>query len=226
MVTRLPFVVPGLLALASALAPGLAAVPSALAGAPWSDGARIAIVANGAPAPGPSVGWFERVLGRAAEGDVMVCVLDPTGQAQCHHRDGVTLWAVDAAGRGTCPGADRRLRARCEGDTACVFENVPVPSGPFALLLLSVEPPVFGVPRHRPVGAAVFAPADGAGSGAEDVALRSGLSGLAQCLGAPGGLAEPARPIATFARGACETGPCRLGRATIGLTRGGPHGHR
>jgi hypothetical protein len=164
------------------------------------------------------------VLGRGgAGGDLMLCVLDPGGRVQCHHRDGVAAWAVDG-GRGICPGADRRLRARCEGAAACTFDGVPVPSGPFALLIMSVEPPVFGVPRHQALDAAVFAPAGSTGSDAHGRALRSAVAGLAQCLGAEGPLLEPSRPIATLPRGACESAPCRLGRSTVALTGGGAAG--
>jgi hypothetical protein len=222
MPTRLASVGPRLLALASALAWGVALAPSAAPAAePWRDRVQVT-VASDRTAGLPPPGWLDRALGRgAADGDLMVCVLDPGGLAQCHHRDGVAAWD---AGRGICPGADRRLRARCEGAVACAFDGVPVPSGPFALLILSVEPPAFGVPRHQALDATVFAPVGSTGSDADGRALRSAVAGLAQCLGAGGPLVEPSRPIATLPRTACETAPCRLGRSTVALTGGGHAG--
>src|SRR5262245_39175882 len=110
--------------------------------------------------------------------DLMVCVVDASGRAQCHHKAGVLTWSATADGRAVCPGADERIRPRCDGSPSCRFAGVAVPGGSFGVLVLRLVPPVFGAPRHDAVDAAVFVRSSDDDQARESRQIRASLQAL------------------------------------------------
>src|SRR5712691_8820962 len=87
--------------------------------------------------------------------DLMVCLVDASGRVQCHHKTGVLAWGASAEGHAVCPGANERIRPRCDGSASCKFAGVAAPGGSFGLLVVRLAPPLFGAPRHDVLDAAV-----------------------------------------------------------------------
>src|ERR1700730_2684423 len=119
--------------------------------------------------------------------DLMVCLVDASGRVQCHHKTGVLAWGTSADGHAVCPGADERIRPRCDGSPSCRFAGVSAPGGSFGLLVLRLVPPVFGAPRHDVLDAAVFTRSTDDGQVQESGQIQAALQGLARCIAPSGG---------------------------------------
>jgi hypothetical protein len=164
---------------------------------------RLAALGTPAALPGPR--------------DLMLCIVDARGEAQCHHQAGVLAARVNARGAATCAGADVQLRSPCAGANGCRFPAVPVPGGVFGLLVVELRPLAFGMPRHAVVESAVVS-----GGTAHDTELevaRTGVSltALARCL-APTSIAETdTAQRLRVDRGACQDTFCELRRTRLKL---------
>jgi hypothetical protein len=182
------------------------------------DLAMVPAGARGLAASTRPLGLTPPVSAGASDGPrVMLCVVDAAGRAQCHHRDGVLSSRSDAAGRATCPGADRRLRSPCADASACVFRRVPVPAEGFGLVIVDLEPPLFGVPRHRVLDVAVLSAAPL--SAGDRSRIAQSIRGLADCLGpATAGAWSGGEPVA-LPRAPCEGQFCRLAQSRVRLDR-------
>ncbi len=123
--------------------------------------------------------------------DLMVCLVDASGRVQCHHKTGVLVWGARAEGHAVCPGADERIRPRCDGSPSCRFAGVAAPAGSFGLLVLRLVPPVFAA-----------------------------LQGLARCIAPSGGRIAERQPVPILTRQACERAACRLGESSVTLSPG------
>jgi len=151
---------------------------------------------------------------------LMVCLVDASGRVQCHHKAGVLVWGASAQGRAVCPGADLRIRARCDGSSSCRFTGVPAPDGPFGLLVLRLVPPVFGAPRHEVLDAAVFTRSTDDDRGRESRQIQASLQALARCVAPSGGRLAERRPVPILGRQACERTTCRLDESSVTLSPG------
>lgn len=150
--------------------------------------------------------------------DLMVCVVDASGRVQCHHKTGVLAWGASADGRAVCPGADERIRPRCDGSPSCRFAGVAAPSGSFGLLVLRLVAPVFGAPRHDVLDAAVFMRSAGDDQARESRQIQASLRALAWCVAPSGWRIADRRPVPILTRQACERGTCRLGNSSVTLS--------
>ena len=150
--------------------------------------------------------------------DLMVCVVDASGRVQCHHKTGVLAWGASADGRAVCPGADERIRPRCDGSPSCRFAGVAAPSGSFGLLVLRLVAPVFGAPRHDVLDAAVFTRSSGDDQARESRQIQASLQALARCVAPSGWRIAERRPVPILTRQACERGTCRLGESSVTLS--------
>src|SRR5262245_48242494 len=112
----------GFLALASLSMPTVLQASSGATSGSWSEPVDISVSMNRADSP-------ERP-------DLMVCVVDVSGRVQCHHKTGLLAWGASPDGRAVCPGADERIRPRCDGSPSCRFAGVAAPRGSFGLLVL------------------------------------------------------------------------------------------
>ena len=144
---------------------------------------------------------------------VVLCVVDAAGQARCFSRDEVVVGALHGGGAAVCGMTDRRLASPCPGGRECAFPRVAVAADAFGLVLLEPRAPLFGVPRHRLVDAAVLAPDPAAVSPQIAVGVRT----LARCFAPLGPPAEV--PGITLSRQACEAGPCRLHHSSVRIAR-------
>jgi len=152
--------------------------------------------------------------------ELMVCLVDASGQVQCHHKAGVLVWGASAEGRAVCPGADERIRARCDGSSSCRFAGVTAPRGSFGLLVLRLVPPVFGAPRHDVLDAAVFTRSTDDDRVQESRQIQASLQGLARCIAPSGGRIAERRPVPILTLQACERTACRLGESSVTLSPG------
>ena len=194
----------GFLALVSlSMTPGLPASWGATPGS-WSEPVDISVSLNRADST-------ERP-------DLMICVVDVSGRVQCHHKTGLLAWGASADGRAVCPGADERIRPRCDGSPSCRFAGVTAPSGSFGLLVLRLVAPVFGAPRHDVLDAAVFTRSSGGDQARESRQIQASLKALARCVAPSGWRIAERRPVPILARQACERGMCRLGESSVMLS--------
>jgi hypothetical protein len=160
--------------------------------------------------------------------NLMLCIVDEGGQAQCHHQAGVLHARAGKAGAASCAGADVQLRSPCAGSRDCLFPAVPLPPGGFGLLVVELRGQAFGVPRHVVVDSAVVTGRGPAVSVTDVAALSARLTALAECV-APASTAAPAvLPAARLQRAECEDGVCTLRRIRLRLTArsrppGSPH---
>jgi len=152
--------------------------------------------------------------------DLMVCLVDAAGRVQCHHKTGVLAWGASAEGHAVCPGADERIRPRCDGSASCKFAGVAAPGGSFGLLVLRLAPPLFGAPRHDVLDAAVFTRSNDDPQALENRQIRASLQALARCIAPSGGRIAERRPVPILARQACERATCRLGESSVTLLPG------
>jgi len=147
--------------------------------------------------------------------DLMVCVVDADGRGRCHHRDGVLTTTSGPRGSATCAGAGAPLRPACAGPgRPCVLAGVQVPAGPFGLLVLSVRPPAFGMPRHAVADAAILAREPGHPPAPARDRIAGALAAVARCL-APADTARPGAELPVVALGACTARACDLGRVSL-----------
>jgi len=152
--------------------------------------------------------------------DLMVCVVDASGRAHCHHKAGVLAWGASADGRAVCPGADERIRPRCDGSPSCRFAAVAAPGGSFGVLVLRLVPPVFGAPRHDVVDAAVFVRSSDDEPARESQQIQASLRALARCVAPSGTQFVERRPVPILTRQACERATCRLSESSVTLSPG------
>ncbi|HEY4910803.1 MAG TPA: hypothetical protein VIJ73_14940 [Methylomirabilota bacterium] len=150
--------------------------------------------------------------------DLMVCLVDASGRVQCHHKTGVLAWGTSADGHAVCPGADERIRPRCDGSPSCRFAGVSAPGGSFGLLVLRLVPPVFGAPRHHVLDAAVFTRSNEQDQ--ESRQIQASLQALARCVAPSGWRIAERRPVPILTRQACERATCRLGESSVTLSPG------
>jgi hypothetical protein len=146
--------------------------------------------------------------------DLMVCVVDPDGHGRCHHRDGVVPAKVASPRAATCAGAEAPLRPACAGPGPCVLTGVPVPTGPFGLLVLSIRPPAFGVPRHAIADAAILTRGAGTGTAPEHGRITGALAAIARCLAPSDAHRLRADPPVVAIR-ACAARACDLGHVSL-----------
>ena len=194
----------GLLALVSLSIPAALKAPSGATPGSWSEPVDISVSMN-------------RVDSRERP-DLMVCVVDASGRVQCHHKTGLLAWGASADGRAVCPGANERIRPRCDGSPSCRFAGVAAPSGSFGLLVLRLVAPVFGAPRHDVLDAAVFTRSSGDDQARESRQIQASLQALARCVAPSGWRIAERRPVPILARQACERGACRLGESSVTLS--------
>jgi len=152
--------------------------------------------------------------------DLMVCLVDASGRVQCHHKTGVLAWSASAEGHAVCPGADERIRPRCDGSPSCRFAGVAAPGGSFGLLVLRLVRPVFGAPRHDVLDGAVFTRSTDDRQAEESRQIQASLQALARCVAPSGGRIAERRPVPVLARQACERAACRLGESSVTLSPG------
>jgi hypothetical protein len=149
--------------------------------------------------------------------NLMLCIVDDRGEAQCHHRAGVLAARIDAAGAATCAGAEVQLRSPCAGADGCRFPAVPVPGGVFGLLVVELRSLAFGVPRHVVVESAVVSAGPAQGTSGDVARTSRSLTALARCL-APTSIAETdTAPRPQVDRGACQDAFCELRRTRLKL---------
>jgi hypothetical protein len=195
---------------AAALALGACATPPE-----WSERVTVAVDRGGRELVAFSVSGPSTPLIRGID-DLMLCVVGMDGAARCHHRDGVVSASVaPAAASATCPGADAVLRSPCRAGEGCRFSGVAVPSSTFAMMIVELRVPRFGVPRHVVSDAAVVSQAP-ALVDAEAPQLQQRLRAVARCL-APGAGDGPR--LAVVDRRACENDFCKLDRSRVKLSR-------
>lgn len=176
-------------------------------------GALIGIL-TGAHAPlASAVDEADVRIGLDDETAVVLCIVEPDGRARCHHREGVVAGAVDGAAPGICGLADRPLDSPCGRARECAFHRVAVPAELFGLLVLETRRPLFGVPRHTLIDAAVVSRAPPSSRASSAPELVGGLQTLARCM-APSerGQIEIQPPLRLEA---CQDHPCRLRRSTV-----------
>lgn len=156
----------------------------------------------------PAAGADIQVL---ADGNVPVvlCVVDTTSQARCFAKDRVLSGSLDGTVPAVCGLADRPIESPCPSGGECSFPfSVPATEA-FGVVVLEPRPPLFGVPRHRLIDAAVIAP----GAGADTSDLTQRVQHLARCF------APSATPIESeVSRHACENGACRLPHSSLRVT--------
>ena len=147
-------------------------------------------------------------------GVLMICVVDSEGLAQCYPRGGaISAKAKLASGIATCPGADAILRSVCRDAKACRFQEVPVPSTPFGLMIVELRAPRFGVPRHAIVDAAVVSSVSPESAVPEAPEIGQAIHALAHCL-SPGPSGSAPR-LLSVGRNSCETGFCQLAQSRV-----------
>ena len=149
--------------------------------------------------------------------ELMICLVDASGRVQCHHKTGVLVWGANAQGHAVCPGADRRIRTRCDGSSSCRFSGVAAPAESFGLLVLRLVPPVFGAPRHDVLDAAVFTRFTDDDRVQEHRQIQAALQGLARCIAPSGGRIAERQPVPILTRQACGRAACRLGESSVTL---------
>ena len=152
--------------------------------------------------------------------ELMVCLVDASGRVRCHHKTGVLVWGANAQGHAVCPGADRRIHARCDGSSSCRFAGVAAPAESFGLLVLRLVPPVFGAPRHDVLDAAVFTRSTDDDQVQESRQIQAALRGLARCIAPSGDRIAERQPVRILTRQACERAACRLGESNVTLSPG------
>jgi hypothetical protein len=162
----------GGLIVATALALSACATPPQ-----WSERVTVAVDRGGRELAAFSVPGLSSPPMRNVD-DLMLCVVDMDGAARCHHRDGIVSASVAAtAASATCPGADAVLRSPCRAGEGCRFSSVAVPSSTFAMMIVELRAPRFGVPRHVVSDAAVVSRPRGSstpkGSGSSNACERS-----------------------------------------------------
>jgi hypothetical protein len=150
--------------------------------------------------------------------NLMLCIVDEHGEAQCHHQAGVLTARVDATREAaTCPGADVQLRSPCEGAAGCLFPAVPIPGTAFGLLVVELRPLVFGAPRHVVVDRAIVSAGGGSGRAVDTRRLSATLGALGRCLAPTAGAETEATRLAPLDRSACEGDFCGLRRTRLKL---------
>src|SRR6266700_2420962 len=132
----------------------------------------------------------------------------------------VLAWGASAEGHAVCPGADERIRPRCDGSASCKFAGVAAPGGSFGLLVLRLAPPLFGAPRHDVLDAAVFTRSSDDPQALENRQIRASLQALARCIAPSGGRIAERRPVPILARQTCDRASCRLGESSVTLLPG------
>jgi hypothetical protein len=148
-----------------------------------------------------------------APGAVVLCVLDTTGQARCHGKDGVLSGTIDGSLASVCGIADRRLASPCAaGD--CVFRGAASRTEVLGLIVLDARPPLFGMPRHRLVDATVLSPAPPPTPLTEEMARA--VERVARCF-APSGETPEGPPAQVLFRRGCASSPCRLQHSSLQL---------
>jgi hypothetical protein len=152
--------------------------------------------------------------------DLMVCLVDAAGRVQCHHKTGVLVWSASGEGHTVCPGADQRIRPRCDGSPSCRFAGVAAPAGSFGLLVLRLVPPVFGAPRHDVLDAAVLTRSTDDDQAQESRQIQASLEALARCIAPSRGRTADRQPVPILTRQACERATCRLGESSVTLSPG------
>lgn len=147
-------------------------------------------------------------------GALMICVIDSDGAARCYHRRGVISARMKLASEvATCPGADAILRSVCHDAKACRFQEVPVPSPPFGLMIVELRSPRFGIPRHAIVDAAVVSGASPTAAMPEAPRIGQAIHALMRCL-SPGPSDDTPR-LFGVTRTSCEDGFCQLGQSRV-----------
>jgi hypothetical protein len=173
-------------------------IPASATSAPWSETLDIAV--STAPTGLP----------------VMLCIVDTTGQARCHHQDGILTCRPGAPDGAVCPGGTKRLLSACQYAAQCVFGAVSVPQEAFGLLLLELRPPLFDVPRHTVVEGVILSAPSLDASPAEHARLQGVIHALGH------GLAptrpQSQEPFPGTVRTTCVDHPCQFARSTIQLT--------
>jgi hypothetical protein len=181
----------------------------------WSERVTVAVDRGGREFAAVSVSDLSSPPMRNMD-DLMLCVIGMDGAARCHHRDGIVSVSVGpTAASATCPGADAVLRSPCRAGQGCRFASVEVPSSTFAMMIVELRAPRFGVPRHVVSDAAVVSGASGFVD-AGGRRLEQSMRAVARCL-APGAGDGPR--LVVVDRSACENDFCELDKSRVKLSR-------
>jgi len=141
---------------------------------------------------------------------LVLCVIDTSGRARCHGKDGVTS-AAEGRWAGVCGLADQRLESPCAGGE-CVFPGAAPRGEALGLILLEARPPLFGMPRHRLVDLSVLSPSPPPTPVTRE--MERAVLRIARCF-APGDRTVEARPVPVLHRRECADGPCRLQHSSV-----------
>lgn len=151
----------------------------------------------------------------AALPDVMLCVVDAVGEAQCHHQEGVIEGHANIPGGTVCRGGEGQLKAYCEDSTICFLRNVAVPKDIFGLLILEVNRPWRHQPRHHVIdGLIVMHTGTDQASLAYDQ-VEAALRSLALCLAPTQTLHRQQQSFPVLMRTECEDHLCTLRHSAL-----------
>ena len=181
----------------------------------WSERVTVAVDRGGRELAASSESGLFAPPMRSTD-DLMLCVVGMDGAGRCHHRDGVVSASVTpSAASATCPGADAVLRSPCRAREGCRFSSVTVPSMTFAMMIVELQAPRFGVPRHVVSDAAVVSRASGF-LDADGRRLEQSMRAVARCL-APSAGDGPRLALVDLR--ACENDFCKLNKSRVKLSR-------
>lgn len=161
--------------------------------------------------------WSERLDVTVTGRGLMVCVIDASGAAECHHRDGVLRSTLSGHGIATCPGAEQHLAPTCDGSESCVIRDVGVPADAFGVLVLEVNRPLFGVPRHEVADALIVARSTEGPSATERGRITEAARAHARCLAPADTQRLHGDAVPVVARSECEARACALRRVSLKL---------
>jgi hypothetical protein len=153
---------------------------------------------------------------------MVLCVVDALGQARCFGKDAVLAGSVNGKSPAVCGMAARPLASPCPPGRECAFRRVTVPADAFGLVLLEPQPPLFGVPRHRLIDAAVLT----RDASAASLEVAASVRSLARCFAPSGSAPEPALLAPALSRRGCEDRPCRLHHASVRVAARSPAANR
>jgi hypothetical protein len=147
--------------------------------------------------------------------DVMLCIVDTAGEAQCHHREGIIEGHANIPGGTVCRGGESQLKAYCEDSTICFLRSVAVPKDIFGLLILEIDPPLHHQPRHRVIdGMVVMHTATDQANLAYNQ-VKAALHSLALCLAPTQPVRQQQEAFPVLMRTDCEDHLCTLRHSAL-----------
>jgi hypothetical protein len=149
--------------------------------------------------------------------DIMLCVVDATGEMQCHHQEGVIEGHANISGGTVCRGGEAQLKAYCEDSTVCFLHQVPVPKDIFGLLLLEMDPPLRGRAQHQVIDGVIVLHTVTDQAMVAYAQITAALHSLAQCLAPTSSLRQNTQAFPVFMRTTCEDHLCTLRQSALWL---------